>query len=54
MPSAAESAVPAWPAPKLSCSLSLRSMNPFRPWYWRIVLMSPGRPSGVNILWTYT
>ncbi len=31
MPSAALSAVPAWPAPKLSCSLSVRSMKPFRP-----------------------
>jgi hypothetical protein len=31
MPSAADSAVPAWPAPKLSCSLSVRSAKPFRP-----------------------
>ena len=33
-----------------SCSLSVRSRNPFSPWYWRIVLNRPRRP--VKSLWT--
>ena len=31
MPNAADKAVPAWPAPKQSCSLSVRSAKPFKP-----------------------
>ena len=47
---AAESAVPAWPAPKQSCSLSVRSAKPFRPSVWRMVRKRFFRP--VKILWT--
>ena len=52
MPVAAEMDVPAWPAPKRSCGLSLRSANPERPSYCRMVSIWPRRP--VTILWTYT
>ena len=52
MPVAAEIDVPAWPAPKRSWGLSLRSANPERPSYWRIVSICSRRP--VTILWTYT
>ena len=51
MPCAAESDVPACPAPNGSCSDSLRARNPEMPPYWRSVSKRPRRP--VSILWTY-
>ena len=44
MPSAAEIAVVAWPAPKASCSLSSRERKPERPPSWRIVSKRSRRP----------
>ena len=44
IPSAADSPVPAWPAPKWSWGLSVRRRNPLRPPRWRNVGNSALRP----------
>ena len=51
MPSAADMAVPACPAPKLSCSLSVRSAKPFSPSVVRMLRNRSFRP--VSSLCTY-
>ena len=44
MPSAADIAVPAWPAPNWSCSLSLRLRKPEIPSFCRSVGKASFRP----------
>ena len=44
MPSAADMAVPAWPAPNWSCSLSVRLRKPEMPSVWRSVGNASLRP----------
>jgi hypothetical protein len=51
MPYAAEMAVAAWPAPKVSYSLSPRFRKPEMPFSCRRVSISPDRP--VRILCGY-